>query len=571
MARKKISVERQRLVAYYRYSGGSGQTEQSIEGQRRDCEAWAKAHGLSICHEYIDRHISGKTDNRAQFQRMMDDSDKGAFDMLICWKTDRLARNRYDSAVYKNRLRKNGVKIVYAAETSVEGPEGIILEGLMESLAEYYSAELSQKLRRGIRESALKCKCLGGYRALGLTADKDRNYVIDESQAPTVRYIFEQYAAGQSASAIVKDLNAKGLRTATGGLFNKNSVLRIITNEQYIGTYISKAHDVRVENAIPAIIDRELWEKAQAVVRRNRAGRSPRAGRASYILSGKLFCGCCNSTMKGVCGYGRHGDKYHYYSCSARSSHECDKKNIEKEYLESFVTSSTAQYVLAPDRLETIVDKILELQQREQNRHDPEIDMLKAELAENLRKQDNLLRTIEEGSGSARLSTRLRELEEQENSLNYQLSLLEQAPNAPTFNREELLFMLSQFQKAPDEQDEAYRQRLVDTFVHAVYVSDDKMVIQFNLTRDDQDPDGGNKKRTTLESVVRSLLGSDLDGGNLDKSRLPAGFDCVSFGGDGGNRTRVRKEVHQSISGCSLSTTFPLCQAGKQADTLVAS
>ena len=100
MPRKtKVIEERQRLVAYYRYSGGSGQTEQSIEGQRRDCMAWAKAHGLTICHEYIDRHISGKTDNRAQFQRMMQDSDKGAFDSLICWKTDRLARNRYDSAI----------------------------------------------------------------------------------------------------------------------------------------------------------------------------------------------------------------------------------------------------------------------------------------------------------------------------------------------------------------------------------------------------------------------------------------------------------------------------------------
>ena len=144
------------LVAYYRYSGGSRQNEQSIEGQRHDCEAYARSHGLTITKEYIDRHISGKTDDRPAFQQMISDSDRHAFDAVICWKTDRLARNRYDSAIYKNRLRKNGVKILYAAETVVDGPEGIILEGLMESLAEYYSAELSQKLRRGQRESAMK-------------------------------------------------------------------------------------------------------------------------------------------------------------------------------------------------------------------------------------------------------------------------------------------------------------------------------------------------------------------------------------------------------------------------------
>ena len=163
-----------RLVAYYRYSGGSRQTEQSIEGQRHDCEAYARAHGMTIAKEYIDRHISGKTDDRPAFQQMISDSDRHLFDAVICWKTDRLARNRYDSAIYKNRLRKNGVKILYAAETIVDGPEGIILEGLMESLAEYYSAELSQKLRRGQRESAMKCIALGGNRSFGydLGADK---------------------------------------------------------------------------------------------------------------------------------------------------------------------------------------------------------------------------------------------------------------------------------------------------------------------------------------------------------------------------------------------------------------
>ena len=215
MPRKKApAAEAPRLVAYYRYSGGSRQTEQSIEGQRRDCEAYARAHGMTILREYVDRHISGKTDDRPAFQQLVADSAAHTFDAVICWKTDRLARNRYDSAVYKKKLRDNGVEILYAAESNISGAEGIIIEGLMEALAEYYSAELAEKACRGMRESALKGKALGSSRPLGLTVDADKHYVIEPKGAEAVRYIFEQYAAGLSSSSIVERLNACAPATA---------------------------------------------------------------------------------------------------------------------------------------------------------------------------------------------------------------------------------------------------------------------------------------------------------------------------------------------------------------------
>lgn len=514
-----------RLVAYYRYSGGSGQTDQSIEGQRRDCEAWARSHGLSIDYEYIDRHISGKTDNRAAFQRMIEDSDRHAFDMLICWKTDRLARNRYDSAVYKSRLRKNGVKIIYAAESSVEGPEGIILEGLMESLAEYYSAELSQKLRRGRRESAIKCHSLGGYPVLGLKTNKNHEYEIDEKRAPTVRWIFEQYASGRAAASIVDELNARGVRSAAGGPFNKNSILRIVTNEKYIGTYTSRAHNVRVENAIPAIIDRELWEKVQRMVTYHRAGRCIHSKSADYILSGKLYCGLCNSTMKGISGTSKQGTKHYYYTCTAHTEHRCAKRNISKTYLEDLIVSATAEYVLDPVKLDQIVDRILSLQQRSEPQSRPEVSMLEAELAENTRKQDNILNAIEDGTASARLTSRLQELESQAADLRRRLADMEPPPPAPVFDRDQLLFMLEQFRRAPDEQDDDYKRRLVDTFIHAVYLTDDSAFVQFNISSP------VNDKSTTLESVVLDLLHGDPDE-NIDvpTSKI-MGFDHVALGG----------------------------------------
>ena len=145
-----------KAVIYARYSAGPKQTDQSIDGQVRVCRKYCEEHGMEVVDIYADRHITGKTDARPEFQRMIRDSAFGKFDAVCVYKTDRFSRNKLDSVVYKKQLKDNGVKLCYAAEAIPEGPEGIILESLMEGLAEYYSAELAQKIRRGMYETALK-------------------------------------------------------------------------------------------------------------------------------------------------------------------------------------------------------------------------------------------------------------------------------------------------------------------------------------------------------------------------------------------------------------------------------
>ena len=480
MPRKNSSATR--LVAYYRYSAGGRQNEQSIEGQRHDCEAYARAHGMTITKEYIDRHISGKTDDRPSFQQMISDSDQHLFDAVICWKTDRIARNRYDSIIYKTRLRQNGVKILYAAETVVDGPEGIILEGLMESLAEYYSAELSQKLRRGQRESAMKCLALGGNRSFGYDIGPDKHYCINQQQAPAVRYIFEQYAAGHTAAEIVEHLNASGLRTSRGHLFNKNSILRIITNEMYLGVY--KYSDIRIEGGVPAMIDRSLFDRCQKQLAYNRVrgGCASKAVRADYVLSGKLFCGLCARPMKGVSGTSHTGAKHYYYVCPGHTEKQgCAKTNIEKNALESAIVRATTQYVLVPEKLEQIISQIQTLQaQREAPKPSTEKQALDAQLRDVRAKEDNLLSALENG-GSARLVARLQDLEQQEADLRDRLAAIPEPVVAPTFTRDQLEFMLSQFQRADDEQTVSYRRRLLDTFVSSVTLTEEGATVCFNL------------------------------------------------------------------------------------------
>lgn len=501
MAKRKFNKGGEvRLVAYYRYSGGSGQTEQSIEGQRRDCEAYARLHNMTIQKEYVDRHISGKTDDRAAFQQMIADSDKGAFDMVICWKTDRFARNRYDSAVYKKRLRDNGVEIVYAAESNISGAEGIIIEGVMEALAEYYSAELAEKMRRGMRESALKGQAISRCRALGLKTDEHKRFVIDEKTAPTVRFIFEHYAAGESAMSIVEQLNAKGLRTSQGNPFNKSSIPRIIQNEAYRGVYISKSYDVRIEGAIPAIIDDELWERAQTMLKLNRQLKAKNEPKADYILSGKLYCSC-GSLMRGMSGHSATGEVYRYYTCPNK---DCHLRNIPKDDLEGKVMQSIVDHLLQPESMEALAEAMVEVQKADVEKPNAERVAIEQSLSDVRRRSKNILDAIENGTANAQLCARLDDLTEQEQTLSFQLSSLEKEKPV-VFTKEQYLFLLEQFLMEPSERTPEYGRRLVNTFVTSMVVSGRELVINFNVSDETV-----NKNKKTSQTNLQKESSSGM-------------------------------------------------------------
>ena len=202
-------------VIYARFSSHA-QNEQSIEGQLAECHAFAERNGLQIRHEYIDRALTGTTDKRPEFLRMIEDSKRKGFQFVIVYQLDRFARNRYDSATYKAKLKKNGVRVLSAKENITDDASGILIEGVLESMAEYYSAELSQKVKRGIAMSAAKCKFFGGAVALGYKIDSEKNYVIDEEKAPIVRQMFEMLANGHTYADIARHLNERGIKTSTG-------------------------------------------------------------------------------------------------------------------------------------------------------------------------------------------------------------------------------------------------------------------------------------------------------------------------------------------------------------------
>ena len=280
--------------------------------------------------EYIDRAISGKTHDRPDFQRMISDFRKRAFQYVIVYKLDRFARNRYDSAVYKHKLKQNGVKVVSAMENIGDNPESIILEAVLEASAEYYSLELAQKIKRGMRESALKGQFCGGGIPFGYKSAGGR-LVIDEAKAPFVKKAFEQYAAGVPQKQIIEELNAVGLRNRNGKPFGNTALQVALQSEKYIG--ILRWNDIVIENGCPALIDRETFDKVQERIKQNKREGGKNKAKIEYLLTSKVFCGYCGGTVTGVSGTGRHGDIHYYYCCRNRRLRKGCKKAHEKKDL----------------------------------------------------------------------------------------------------------------------------------------------------------------------------------------------------------------------------------------------
>ena len=463
---------------YVRFSSHN-QTEQSIEGQTRVCQEFCQRHNIKIVEIYADRATSASknTEKRVSFLKMIKDSEKGLFDAVVVYKLDRFARSRYDSATYKYRLKKNGVQLISATENITNSPEGIILESVLEGMAEFYSAELSQKINRGMRESAYKHNSIGGALPLGYKT-VDKKLVIDEKTAPIVREAFTMYAEGHSVAEICRIFNARGYKTSKGTEFGKNSFSKIFRNERYIGTYTY--HDYRAEDAIPAIIDRDLWDRVQ--LRLKKVKNSPGRNKAKrvYLLSGKLFCGHCGESMNGNC----NGNKYAFYECYGKKSkyNGCQKRNLRKEYIERLIAQD-ALSLLTDENIEHLATVACERNDYEIETGSP-IPVIRDRIHQTEVSINNLTKAIETGATPDALVKRMVELEREKKDLSTQLKKEEEL--IVPLEKEQVIFWLEKF-KDGDIEDEEFCRLLIDLFVNSVTVWDEdndmlKVTIAYNLT-----------------------------------------------------------------------------------------
>lgn len=459
-----------KAVFYARYSSDR-QTEQSIEGQRRVCEEFAKAENIQILREYIDRATSGTSaEHRDQFQQMLKDSKNGGWDYVLVYKLDRFARNRYDSAIYKQQLKKSGVKVLSATERITDSPEGVLIEGLLESMDEYFSRELSRKCRRGIRESVIKGHNLSkppyGYKRDG------KHFVINEDTAENVKKVFQMYNTGATQQSIADMLNKSGYRTCKGGLFRRDSIADILKNDKYTG--IHYIDGIEEPERCPAIITREEFDLAQA--RLKKSANKLRKSKTGHIfaLTGLVKCGYCDHAIAGT----STTRKYFYYNCHYKgcpSKADGHNLTINSEKLETAVIDALQSY-FTKDRVDVLADRLYSLYVT-QTDGTPSRDKMLSDVEKQI--QGAVAALIACPSSEA-LQKRLAELEQQKREIE---STPSEQPNLTKEHFSNFFRWLSLTLECAED-----RKTFFNTVIHSAILYKDRIVLAINMTDEKIDP-----------------------------------------------------------------------------------
>jgi len=400
-----------KAVAYTRYSSDN-QREESIEAQFTAIEEYANKKGIVIIRNYKDEALSGTTDKRPGFQQMIKDAATGDFSFVLVHKGNRFARNRMESALYKHALKQHGVKVIAVAEDFGQGHHAVLMESVLEGLAEFYSLELAAETMKGLMVNAKKCLYNGGHVLYGFKVNDERRYEIEPEEAKIVNEIFKKVAGGWSYGKIIEDLNGRGIMRR-GKHWNKNTIHDMLRNERYTGVYIfnetprkindkrnnriknSKDEMVRIPGGMPTIVSRKIFDKVQEKLKSRRTRQKTKKN--FYLLTGLLECGECGAAYVGSNSY-RDKKEYLWYTCSGKKRRGgCNNRNIRKEVLEDAAVKYISEQAqeLDPEAFAREYNKYLDTFVEGASER---IKGIKKELAETAGKVDNLLDAIEAGA-----------------------------------------------------------------------------------------------------------------------------------------------------------------------------
>lgn len=474
---KKLEVE-EPGVLYGRYSSHN-QKDISVEQQFEKGYELAAEYGIRIIDTYADRAVSGRTDKRRDFQRMMTDAAKGKFRYVIAWKSNRMGRNMLEALINEARLQDLGVRVLYVEEDFDDTAAGRFAARSMMNVNQFYSENMAEDIKRGLYDNAANCMVANGHLPYGYKADETLHYAIDEPKAAVIREIFTRVSCGEAFVDIMASLNARGIKTSYGRPWGRSSFQKILSNERYRGIYIYG--DVRKEGGIPRIISDELYFKVQEVIttKKNPQGRHRVNG--DYLLTGKLFCGHCKSPMTGISGTSRSGNLHYYYVCQKRRTEKtCEKKNLRRDDIELQVAKAIKRRTLEDDTINWIADSVVEYSQHQESASG--IGLLEDQLKDTQRSIKNLMAAIEQGIITPTTKARLMELEKEQSDIDRKITMAK-ADVIPV-NRDQLVGWLKKLQ-AGDVHDKKYQAELFDTFLIAVYVYDnpdgqDYMKVVFN-------------------------------------------------------------------------------------------
>lgn len=480
------------VVIYARFSSSS-QREASIEEQVKICREYAERNKYVVIQVYSDSAISGKTDDRPQLQKLLSDSSRQMFQAVLVYSIDRFGRNLTQTLTNSDTLSNNGVMLVSVTENFTEDPSGRLFRNMMMAYAQYYSDELSYKIRRGIDYNAERCLFNGGGVPLGYKINKEKKFEIDTDTAPIVKMIYEMYADGKTVTEINKYLNSQGYKTSKGREFNKNSLHTILTNKRYLGYYIHG--NVETAGGIPQIISDELFEKVAKKLKVNKKAPARARAKVEYLLTTKLFCGHCKEMMTGFSGTGKQGKVYRYYICNGTKTKPktCDKKMVHKDYIEDIVVNECRR-LLSSENIRRIAKSVVAISEEEKDTSN--IKRLKKMLADNERKHENTLNAIMESeidSVRKALGNKIPILENEHRELE-RLIAIEEEPY-PNISEETVILFLTALKKGRIN-DMKYRKSLIDIFVNRIYLYDNRVTITYN---------SGDKPVTITDKLLSEL------------------------------------------------------------------
>ena len=413
---------------------------------------------------------------------MLKDSETSVWEVVLVYAIDRFGRNSIEVAINKQRLKSNKKVLISATQRTSENLDGtknldgILLENVYIGYAEYYSAELSQKIRRGNNESRRKGNLTGGKIPYGYK-NVNKKAVIVPEEADIVRYIYERYSIGVYVKDIIAELNGKGL-LHKGKPFVANTVYGILGNERYSGIY---RHNGEVfDNIYPQIVPKETFDKVRAKVNANKFGK--RSEHITYLLKDKIKCGYCGRSVIGDNGTAHNGERKYYYTCQGRKKKltDCRKQSIRKDILEKIVLEYILEKIVLEcvieqiqkaNSLEYIVSGIMKEQER-QSQANIVLNLLLKERRTTENAIKNIMTAIENGGTTNTVMNRLRELESRQAELERQI-LIEKSKATVQLSEKQIREFYSQALVLEPK-------LLINYLVKQVTLYDDRIEIQFN-------------------------------------------------------------------------------------------
>ena len=516
-----------KAVVYARFSSDN-QRDESIDAQIRAIEEYTKKNNIQIIKTFIDRAKSATSANRPEFQNMIKYCESGSIDisMVIVHKLDRFSRDKYDSAMYKQKLKLKGIRVVSVLENLDNSPESLILESVIEGMAQYYSANLAREVAKGQKENALKAKHNGGDPPLGYDVAFDKSYTINKEEATCVKLIFDMYVKGYSYSNIIDKLNELGYKTKRGNKFGKNSLYGILSNEKYTGVYVfnktqrkgvngkrnghkqkSDEEIIKVEGGMPQIISKEVFEEAQIMMSKRKKAPGSHKATTQYLLTGIIKCGECGYAMQGNKRKDKYNNDYISYRCGCRKQkRNCNNREIKRDLLEEFILKELEEKVLSDEKIPYIAKELNSKLQSNKVENEQLFDNISLKLDKTNKEIENILNAIMSGIINDTLKNKLSELENIKLNLEIEMKEIERSSENDgkvNITEEQIKIMFSKFREFVLDRNIPECKKFISQYVKEVLVYRDHVEVLFNVVFLLSESDFQYKYNT---SRVRNLL-----------------------------------------------------------------